>query len=133
MDQGAIVALKRLYKKAYLREFLMDDSQFEGKYFRFFKEWNLLCCIKTISTAWAHVSQDNLSKAWNNLLGRDFQCNNSDNVAEITDLVTRAFSIPFSVEETIQRLDNDKYDHGWEPQDINEIIAAMTNSNTEII
>ena len=72
MDQGVIVAFKRLYRRRFLEEVMVvvdEEERDVGQLtLQNFKKYNLRSVIHNISLAWKDVSSSTLANGWNRLL-----------------------------------------------------------------
>ena len=69
MDQGAIEAMKRAYRRHLLRSllFVRNEEEFTATY----KSIDVLQACRWIGDAWASVPQLALRRVWNKLLGNE--------------------------------------------------------------
>ncbi|KAK3891446.1 hypothetical protein Pcinc_004667 [Petrolisthes cinctipes] len=74
MDQGIIVAFKRLYRRRFLEEVMVvvdeEDRNVGQLTLQNLKSYNLRSVIYNISRAWNDVSSSTLANGWNRLLHR---------------------------------------------------------------
>ncbi|XP_033215441.1 tigger transposable element-derived protein 2-like [Belonocnema kinseyi] len=83
MDQGLIVATKKLYKKNLLRRLLISEKP-EGAV-KFLNELNLQDYFGMLSLAWDSVKSSTHQKAWEPLLGESFVLNSAPAPVNIQD------------------------------------------------
>lgn len=149
MDQGVIEKLKKVYRKYFLREFLINEST-EATQLEFLKGWNILKCLLYTAKAWETLTADNLRKAWKNLFPVHFASDNTALHEEVVDsltftsMVQRSSLLNNVTESEAQAwLQEDATDHGWpllsdeqilSPEDemiIEEIGAPQDEDETE--
>lgn len=122
MDQGVIEKLKRVYRKNFLREFLLTENS-KQTVPEFLKDWNILKCLAYAAKAWESLTTDNLRNAWNKLFSQNVMNRTRFNaslqgeivdVATITQLAQQSTHMPNITEsETVEWLSEDTTDHGW--------------------
>lgn len=129
MDQGVIEKLKRLYRKQLLRRLLAADD--EENMISFSKKINLLDCCYMVADAWSQITRENLSRAWNKILG------NQDTVDEDLTLqeIVRLFEeLPgfdeCDLEDATEWLSSDN-DPGYQILTDNEILLAVQTIDEE--
>ncbi|XP_011708346.1 PREDICTED: jerky protein homolog-like [Wasmannia auropunctata] len=126
MDQGVIEQTKRIYKKNVLRLLLKENLPQTV----FLKLWTILDCCNVIAEAWNNVSFNNLRRAWKNLLPIDnaIDVTLNDN-RESENYFNEISSEIYTHNEINSWINIDARDQGWEPQNINDIINNLHNTN----
>lgn len=129
MDQSVIETMKRLYRKRFIHQLVMDND--EMSIIAFWKEYNLKHVVNNVSDAWNDVSYQTLQRAWNKLWPLPAESTEPESVEVIDDQFLAETSAAFSLEnnEFIEWLNIDQHEMGYQLMTDDEIIEIAKESD----
>lgn len=136
MDQGVIAKTKRVYRKELLRQLLLSEKD-EESVIAFTKKLNLKDCCNFLVSAWANVTQENLSNAWNKLWPKteNIEISIEDHVenVNIEQIVELCHAIPgfeqCDITDATEWINSDENDPGYQIYNEDEILSVITEEN----